>query len=188
MVKTIDFKNEIDLSIKEILRYLGSNKEDNTTISLIEECIPIVKNEITYKVCYLEFDVSSIVTTSSLLKNYFKKCDKAILFAATLGIAFDRLINTFSHTEPSKALIIQAIGAERIEALCDEFQFKIKEKYPSFQQLPRISAGYGDWDIGDQKLIFKALDCNRKIGLTLNSSMLMSPSKSVTGIIGLKEV
>jgi 5-methyltetrahydrofolate--homocysteine methyltransferase len=29
------------------------------------------------------------------------------------------------------------------------------------------------------------LDCNRKIGLTLNDSLLMSPSKSVTALIGV---
>ena len=36
-----------------------------------------------------------------------------------------------------------------------------------------------------QREIFAALDCPRKIGLTLNESMLMSPSKSVTAIIGV---
>ena len=36
-----------------------------------------------------------------------------------------------------------------------------------------------------QKDIFKVLDCERKIGLTLNESLLMSPSKSVTAIVGI---
>ena len=30
------------------------------------------------------------------------------------------------------------------------------------------------------------LDCPRKIGLTLNDSLLMSPTKSVTAIVGLR--
>ena len=38
-----------------------------------------------------------------------------------------------------------------------------------------------------QKDIFSVLDCQRKIGLTLNDSMLMSPTKSVTAIIGIGE-
>ncbi|MDD6316889.1 MAG: Vitamin B12 dependent methionine synthase activation subunit, partial [Clostridia bacterium] len=33
--------------------------------------------------------------------------------------------------------------------------------------------------------IIRALDCPRKIGLCLNQSLLMSPSKSVTALVGL---
>ena len=50
----------------------------------------------------------------------------------------------------------------------------------------RFSPGYGDFDIVYQKDIFAILDCPKRIGLTLNSSLMMSPSKSVTAIIGFK--
>ena len=33
----------------------------------------------------------------------------------------------------------------------------------------------------------EALDCGRTLGITLTDSLLMTPSKSVTAIIGLKE-
>ena len=32
-----------------------------------------------------------------------------------------------------------------------------------------------------------ALDCGRTVGITLTDSLLMTPSKSVTAIIGMKE-
>ena len=38
-----------------------------------------------------------------------------------------------------------------------------------------------------QKDIFKILDCSKKIGLTLTDSLLMSPTKSVTAIVGIKD-
>ena len=50
---------------------------------------------------------------------------------------------------------------------------------------PRFSPGYGDLPLGTQKDIFALLDCERKIGVTLNDSLLMSPSKSVTAFLGL---
>ena len=34
--------------------------------------------------------------------------------------------------------------------------------------------------------IFRLLDCPRRIGLSLNESLLMSPSKSVTALIGIE--
>ena len=53
---------------------------------------------------------------------------------------------------------------------------------------PRFSPGYGDLPIEIQKDIFRALDCPRRIGLTLNENLLMSPTKSVSAIIGIVKI
>ncbi|MBO5857729.1 MAG: Vitamin B12 dependent methionine synthase activation subunit, partial [Clostridia bacterium] len=42
-----------------------------------------------------------------------------------------------------------------------------------------------DLELTTQKDIFKILDCSKKIGLTLNDSLLMSPTKSVTAFVGI---
>lgn len=78
---------------------------------------------------------------------------------------------------------MQAIGAERIEALCDTF---CKDMENDFVLKPRFSPGYGNLPLQIQKDIISVLDCPKQIGLTLNSSMLMSPTKSVTAITGIK--
>ena len=89
----------------------------------------------------------------------------------------------YTSLSPAKALFFQAIGAERIESLCDTFCAELKEN--GLQLRPRFSPGYGDLPLDLQKDLFRVLDCSRKIGLTLNESLLMSPSKSVTAIIGI---
>ena len=38
-----------------------------------------------------------------------------------------------------------------------------------------------------QRDVMEALDCGRTVGITLTDSLLMTPSKSVTAIIGMKE-
>ena len=112
---------------------------------------------------------------------------KNVLFAATVGTPFDRLIASYSRLEPSKALILQAIGAERIESLCDAFCDHMNTELKSCGKSlrTRVSPGYGDIPLSMQRSVFKILDCERKIGLTLNESLLMSPSKSVTAIAGI---
>jgi hypothetical protein len=72
-----------------------------------------------------------------------------------------------------------AIGTERIESLCDAFCNEFEKA------THRVSAGYGDLPLEIQPQIFALLDCSRKIGLTLNQSLVMSPTKSVTAIFGL---
>ena len=132
-------------------------------------------------------DLSFAVVKSADLKKNLRGCRKIILFAATIGLGTDRLIARYSRTSPAKALCFQAIGAERIESLCDVFNKEVSQqcRRNGFFTRPRFSPGYGDLPLDVQKSIFSVLDCPRKIGLSLNESLLMSPSKSVTAIIGL---
>lgn len=178
---------------KEILRYAGCREADEESTGLLKECIEEVRPKLTYKVCYCELpvktdgsvsDFGAFSLQSEKLALYMEKCEKAILFAATVGIEIDRLIGKYGRLSPSKALMFQAIGAERIEALCDAFCADIKEEYNVLSAL-RFSPGYGDLPLSAQKDIFAVLDPQRKIGLTLNSSLLMSPAKSVTAFVGL---
>lgn len=178
---------------KEILRYAGCRETTKELSQILQECIQEAKQVLSYKVCYCELSVSVtddicdfevFCTTSHTLARHLKTCKQAILFAATIGLGIDRLIAKYGRISPVKALLFQAIGAERIEALCDAFCDDIRQQYPIGIKT-RFSPGYGDLPLEIQKNIFAILDCERKIGLVLNDSLFMSPSKSVTAIIGI---
>ncbi len=64
-------------------------------------------------------------------------------------------------------------------------QFVLLPLFDHTGQRPRFSPGYGDLTLLAQKDIFAVLDCGKRIGLTLNDSLLMSPSKSVTAFVGI---
>ncbi len=183
---------------KEILHYARAREATHEISKLVKECLAEAEGKLTYKVCYREFpikrmknalDLTFAVTRSRDLMRNLEECESIVLFAATVGLSLDRLVAKYARILPSKALIFQAIGAERIESLCDAFNREIATEKKMEGKLcrPRFSAGYGDLPIELQKEIFCTLDCQRKIGLTLNESFLMSPSKSVTAIIGIKE-
>ena len=178
---------------REVARYCGIKEIDAQTSKLCEECIAKAQNKIQNRVCYCtvdikfdsgELDFGFFKTNSKLLVNHLENCKKAVIFAATVGIEIDRLIAKYSKISPSKAVMLGAIGAERIEALCDAFQDKVKHEYKDI--VPRVSAGYGDIPLIMQKDIFSLLNPPKNIGLTLNESLLMSPTKSVTAVIGIK--
>lgn len=177
----------------EILRYLGVPSNATEALSLVNECIDEALGALSYKVCYIQTDIlregdtlciGNIKTSSTALKKNLDGCGRAVIFAATVGISLDRIIARYSAISPTKAVIFDAIGSERIEALCDAFCEDISHGHRELK--PRFSPGYGDLPIEVQRELFTLLDCPRKIGLTLNESMLMSPSKSVTAIIGIK--
>jgi hypothetical protein len=50
----------------------------------------------------------------------------------------------------------------------------------------KLSVGYGDWPLEEQRDIFAILDPKKHIGVELNEACLMIPEKSVSGLIGMK--
>ena len=183
---------------KEILRYAGCKNSaqeslqfsvgDENLENLYRECCKEILPRLSYKVCYIELplDISENtcdfgcikVQSKDLVKN-LQGCNRAIVFAATIGVEMDRLIAKYSRISPAKALLFQAIGTERIEALCDAFCEDVGCLHP------RFSPGYGDAPLEIQRDILRILDASKRIGLSLNDSLLMSPSKSVTAFVGI---
>ncbi|MBR3837952.1 MAG: hypothetical protein IKJ74_07435 [Clostridia bacterium] len=170
----------------EILRYAGSFQNDPQTVALLRECLEEAEGKFTYRVCYRLLEEDNALLASEPLKAYFSPCKKRVVFAATVGVEIDRLITKYGRISPARALMLQAIGTERVEALCDAFCQSLEREY-QMKAVRRISPGYGKLPLSLQKEIFDLLDCQRQIGLTLGSSLLMCPTKSVTAFVGLKE-
>lgn len=197
MVRIENFK-DIPVCEKEILRYAGCKSLDEELLQLLHLCLEEVLPKLTYKVCHIELplyieedlcDFGCIQVKSKHLAKNLSDCESVILFAATIGVEIDRLIAKYGRISPTKALLMQAIGAERIEGLCDAFENQMREisTLEGKEFCPRFSPGYGDLPLEMQKDIFRVLDCSKHIGLSLNESLLMSPSKSVTAFIGVKK-
>lgn len=186
----------IVINKKEVLRYSGYKngiltKEENEIIKKISSEI---QNVLNCTACYDKFSVSfegndrinlgfATVKSKNLSVN-LKNCEKIFLFTATVGTAVDRIIQKYSLTSPFKGIIAQAAGTAAIEEWCDVICEDFKKE--SFLR-PRFSPGYGDLDISLQKDIFKVLDCERKIGVSLTNGLLMLPSKSVSAIVGISK-
>lgn len=180
-------------NLDEIKRYARIMGEDEAADAMIAECIAEAQPALSYQVCYTAqavirrgdtLCVGGIRTTSRVLSKALSGCDHALLFAATIGAPYDRLILRYTRLSPAKALIFQALGAERAESLCDAFMRRYAAEHGCTLRT-RVSPGYGDIPLTMQRDIFGVLDCPRKIGLTLNESLLMSPSKSVTAFAGI---
>ena len=178
---------------KEILRYAGCKEETAEVRALLDACKKEAADKLSYKVCYLVLplavdgercELGGCTFLSKDLAKNLAPCTRAIVFAATLGVGIERLIAKYSAVSPAKALLFDAIGTERIEALCDAFCEDMKTELQTAAQ-PRFSPGYGDFGLSFQKDIFALLGCEKRIGLTITSSLLMSPSKSVSAVMGL---
>ncbi len=191
--KTYD---KIALNEREAFRYMSCKFPDEQMKQLFEECLSECAGALSYKACWREFpllfcgdeiNLGFARTKSRALFTNLKGCGKIVLFAATVGHEMDRLIKKQSLLSQSKSVCLQAIGSERVESLCDTLNAELKEQYKKqgFLLKPRFSPGYGDLPLSLQREIMPALDCAKLLGISLGENLMMSPSKSVTAIIGV---
>ena len=180
----------------EALRYAGVRAESDSALELLSECrkrlIPSVKGLTVYRV--LDFScegdeciIGGVSVRSASLARAMQGAEAVVVFAATVGIEVDRVIARYQKTSAALAHMASSLASERIESLCDALCRALSEELADEYTLTqRFSAGYGDLPIEFQRKIFSMLNPEKYIGLTLGASLLMSPSKSVSAIIGLK--
>lgn len=176
------------IDTREVFRYARCPKPGEREEELLAAVRAEVEDKLSYRVCWCELavkvcgdecSVGEMLLRSASLAKALEGCDRAVVFAATVGLELDRALIKYNRLDAAKALFLQALGAERVEALCDAFCAEFEGAKM------RFSPGYGDLSLDTQRALFALLDCPRKLGLTLNESLLMSPSKSVTAIMGL---
>lgn len=174
---------------REVWRYAACKTADETLRRLLQDCLMESQDTFVGRACYCKLSVSDFyafvdgAAQSQGVRNRLCDCKEVIIFAASVGLGIDRLMEKYAKISPTKALLLQAIGAERIETLCDEVCAYLQTQYGEIT--PRFSAGYGDFPLSAQKDFFRLLDCPKNIGVSLTDALLMVPTKSVTAFVGV---
>ena len=187
------------VDIKEALRYLGVRGEpDEQTLSLITDCVPQLMQAASFKHIALELPVEiqgetisfpGLTIVSRALARHIAGCGSALLFAATLGAGIDRLMQEFAASDLPLAAALQACAASLLESAADEAQAEY-EKPVSARDLyfrPRFSPGYGDFSLAHQPDILRMLDAQKRIGLFCTKNNMLTPTKSITAVIGISD-
>ena len=188
--------------LREITRYLGyyGVTPDESMMREIDQCINELEKVITPRFVYDRFGLlqkeegdgsvlsfGGIETGSRDLARNLKGCTEVYIMAVTLGPGPDRLVRRASVGRMSRALIYQAAAAAMTEAWCDEINERIRSEAArdGLYTRPRFSPGYGDLPLSVQKQISGLLNMPKEIGVSLTESLVMTPSKSVTALIGV---
>ena len=197
----------MDLSpdINEVIRYLGyrGSVPDDSVRAEIGECIGDLLKEVTPRFVYEKFPLSvkteqdgvpllclgDLKIRSRDLARNMKGCCGVYMMAVTLGPGPDRLIRRASVGQMSRAVILQAAAAAMTETWCDQINERIRREaeLDGLCTRPRYSPGYGDLPLELQKDISRILNMPKEIGVSLTDTLLMTPSKSVTALIGVSD-
>ena len=108
------------------------------------------------------------------------------LMAVTLGPEADRQILLAQKRGMMEGLMLDACASVRADALCDQAEAEIAaDLRPGEHLTMRFSPGYGDAPLSASEDIIALLDATRRIGLSMTRSLMMTPVKSVTALLGV---
>lgn len=165
------------------------SEPEGAFLSILEECERDVASSARPKYICKVLDVSDFgdFLVGDDIARHLEGCSKVILFAATLGAGVDALIRKYQVGNMTSALAADAVASAFVEEYCKEVDLILAEKFEGSYLTWRFSPGYGDFPIELQDDLIRVTDAYRKIGLGVTDSHMLSPSKSVTAIIGVSD-
>lgn len=187
------------VSVNEAARYMGvAGEPDENVISLIERADRLVRERVNPRYIYRETTAEvtqdgiwlaseELLLTGENIKRHLSGCTRVILLAATLSAEADKLIRTAAVTDVAVSLAIDCVCSAAVEQLCDKAEEEIFSTVLAPFRTWRFSPGYGDLPLSVQGDFLRAVDAQRRIGLTVSDSDILIPSKSVTAVIGISD-
>ncbi|MEG1441726.1 MAG: vitamin B12 dependent-methionine synthase activation domain-containing protein [Oscillospiraceae bacterium] len=201
------FKN-IEIDKEEVLKYLGYKNQydmDGNLDLICDDCIKIIKKSSKPAFLYSYFDIDKndsgvlICNTSLTLKgksiaSHLEFCDKIAIFCVTLSNEIDKIIKE-SKFDVLRQLFLDTSASVYVEQICEqlsqiiknEIKIKNKDKNKNLFMTKRYGIGYGDLSLSYHQEILTILNAQKRIGVFATSDGILTPRKSVTGIIGFSD-
>lgn len=130
-------------------------------------------------------DTGATLHIGSGVKNW-QGAEYLVLGLCTIGTKLEKKVaGLFSEQEFALASMLDSAGSVAAESLAEYINGLVDRKAAEIGIYtgPRLSPGFGKWQIQDQKIIFEALPA-RSLNIRLSESYIMLPEKSISFGIG----
>ena len=197
----IRFPNERKLNRDTWLRLLGVSEEhrkkaetdDKMRASLdrltdqMEEAETMLFEAARPAFAYAVLDAGELQVRGKSLAEHLEGCDRLVLMAVTLGPEVDELISDTQSSKIALSVVIDCGASVMAEMAANLAEEQIREELAAVFMTVRFSPGYGDSPLEMQTQVLDILDAEHQLGITLSKGFMMSPSKSITAIMGLAD-
>ena len=181
----------------EALRYMGYKKQPDERISeTIDECETELLKEARPQYVWRVFDIQrngrninlsdcDFLLEGNNIYDHLRGCDKAAVICATLSSDTDRYLKRLDVSDSMKAVITDALANAMVEQVAEEARKNVLESMNGYSTTWLYGVGYGDFPIQCAPLLIASVDAVRKIGVCCTATHMLTPRKTVVGIIGL---
>ena len=183
-------KEELVLSSSGVARRLSVPRDfDKKAFSAVEEELLAVMDckmaavRVPSFVKGGEVLLGTVSVQSKDLAKSIGDADEAFVFAVTLGMGVERMLNRLSKTSVSTHFVADALASAYAEAAIERAQSILEGEAKTKK---RFSPGYGDLPLEIQPEILEMLNAKSLLGIMLTDTLLMKPQKSITAIVGIE--
>lgn len=186
---------------QRVLRDIGyapGSEPSGRMVSLIDDYIANAHQFIAPSFSYVIRDIElvtgnkviieyGVIFKSKVIARLLEKAAKVAVFVLTiLNYLEDAAAQLAGDGLVLQSAVLDAIGSDAVERLADSVESQISELAHNlgFTITRRFSPGYCDWNMNEQKKVFKAMKGDYA-GVKLTDGCLMIPRKSISGIIGI---
>lgn len=125
---------------------------------------------------------------SAKLARFLNGCKEVLFIGATAGsVVMEAIRGDTEGGDMTRGVVIDAVASEMTDAALDwimGFFNRLLARENARLTRGRFSAGYGDFLLENQKMMYDMLELNR-IGVTINENFILMPEKSVTAVVGI---
>ena len=186
-----------EIDAKEAKRYAGlagaKDFDESIVHSACEDALLLAKPQGIWQI--YDYDCKAHVVQSDppfplegeKIAKHLAHCEKVIVLSATVGDAIEQeATKRFDEGHYAEGVLLDTAASAAVEQVADGMENDLRPKGASqgYAMRWRFSPGYGDWPLTAQPELVRIIDA-AKIGVTLSSSLMLMPRKSITAIIGL---
>lgn len=181
----------LKIDISKLMKKLGVKAESSYAKRLellVQDAQKNANIKFMYKVAYIEEKGEDFVVIdgvkffSKILSINLEKVNRVFAFVATCGEELEKWSQ--GYTKTLDKFWADAIKEEALKNAESNLKLHLKEKF-QLENIAEMNPGsLNDWPINEQESLFKLIgDTKKSIGVTLNSSFIMVPIKSTSGVI-----
>lgn len=132
-----------------------------------------------------------IVFESKQLAGLLSECNEAVLMGVTAGTKITEVIEHDTAREKlSRGVVLDAVAGELVDLSLDWIMNYLNQKFRrenKYLTPRRFSAGYGDFLLENQAVIYQSLNLS-KLGVSITEKYMLIPEKSVTAVAGILNI
>ncbi len=194
--------DELAITPSELYEQMGYGQSipDEATLQEIDQVLQEVKSFLKPSFCYFvkygaldleQYTLTIEDTTLSvgkIIARQLRGAEAYAFFVCTAGMDFeDYQRELMRKGDMVRVFIADALGSVIAEKAADRLEESLQMNIDKlgWKHTNRFSPGYCSWHVSQQQLLFPLFGTPEPCGVHLSDSSLMTPIKSVSGVIGV---
>jgi len=174
-------------ALKAKLRVKPGSRHTEELTRLVETAQALGRPRAIYQLAFVEskddhsVNLGGIVFTSRVLRVNLELAQRVFAFVATCGAELDEWAN--AQEDPLHRFWAEAISEMALRSAVEFLQRHLDERYRPGPLSAMNPGSLADWPLKEQRPLFALLGQAAAIGVQLTDSLLMTPVKSVSGLL-----